>query len=274
MGSASNGHGPWRERRKVHLVGIHSFRGGSGKTMLAANLAFLAARRGARVAVLDADMQAPALHLVLGVDAKRILHSVSEFVLGRCAIEEVPIDLSHELGLDGQGKLHLLPSSSDMQTITSVLFEGYDVPRLTEHLLRLAEALEVDYLILDTHLGVNRETLLSLAISDTVLVLLRPDGQDHQGAAVLVEIAKKLDVPSCLLVPNMFSERVDAAQVAAGLEEQLGAPVAGVLPWCAELWERTCPGLFAARDEDHPLTAELERVSRQLLPTETNPEAA
>ena len=62
--------------------------------------------------------------------------------------------------------------------------------------------------------------------------------------------------------------------MAADIEEQLGAPVAGVLPWCAELWERTCPGLFAARNEDHPLTAELERVSRRLLPLETNPEDA
>src|SRR5436190_4809181 len=86
-------------RPKVHLVGVHSMRGGSGKTTLSSNLGYLAARAGARVAIVDVDLQAPALHVVLGVGTKRILHSVSEFVKERCELGEVPIDLTHELGL-------------------------------------------------------------------------------------------------------------------------------------------------------------------------------
>ena len=273
MEKTSNGNGDTRHRRNVHLVGIHSYRGGSGKTTLAANLALHAARQGARVAVIDADLQAPALHTILGVGPERILHSVSEFVLGRCAIEEVPIDLSQELGVEGRGALHFLPSSLDMQTTTSILFEGYDVQRLSENLLRLAETLELDYLILDTHLGLNRETLLSLAISDTLLVLLRPDSQDKEGAAVLVEIARKLAVPSCLLVPSMFPEGAAAAELAV-IEKDLKAPVAGILPWCEELWERTIPRLFTASNGEHPLTAEIGRVFQRLGAVEASVEGA
>ena len=277
MEPARNGHQETQGRPKVHLVGIHSFRGGAGKTTLAANLAFLAARGGAKVALLDADLQAPSLHTALGVGTKRILHSVSEFVREQCELREVPIDLSLELGLDGtegpqgKGSLHFLPSSTDLQTATSILFEGYDVGRLNEHLLALAKDMDLDYLFLDTHLGINRETLLSLAISDTVLVLLRPDGQDHVGAGVLVRIAQKVGVPQCLLVPNMVGAKVDQDAMSEEFEKDLGAPVAGILPWCSELSELGCKGLFAVKFEDHPLTAQLDQIVQRLTPARATP---
>ena len=253
-------------RPKVQLIGIHSVRGGSGKTTLSSNLAYLAARSGARVGLLDADLMAPALHVVLGVGTKRILHSVSEFVKGQCDIGEVPIDLTHELGLDGRGSLHFLPASTDLQTVASLLFDGYDVARLERHLLRLAADLDLDYLIFDTHLGFNRETLLSLAIANTVVVLLRPDGQDSLGSAVLVQTARKLGVPACVLVPNMVATSVPPDELAEKIEKALGAPVAGVLHWCGELVEAGARSLFAMDHPEHPFTLELERIGQRVAP--------
>ena len=263
----TNGRSTVEARPRVNLVGIHSFRGGTGKTTLAANLAYLAARAGAKVAVVDADLQAPGLHTLFGVEQKRILHSVSEFVIGQCELAETPIDLSRELGLeDGGGKLYFLPANPNLETSTTILFEGYDVSRLNKHLLQLAIDLELDYLILDTHLGINRETLLSLGISETLLVLLRPDGQDYQGAGVLVRMAKKVGVPNCLLLANMVPDGLDAAEVSEKIGKEFEVPVAGMLPWCAELLDLGRSGLFVLDREDHPFTAALLRVSQQLTP--------
>lgn len=253
-------------RQNSRLVGIHSIRGGSGRTTVAANLAYLAARSGSRVALLDADLQAPALHHVLGVDAKRILISVSDFVMGRCELSEVPIDLSKELAVDAPGSLHFLPARTDLRTVASILFDGYDVARLDRDLLRLAEELDLDYLILDTHLGFNRETLLSIALADTVLILLRPDGQDSSGSAVLVHLARRLGVPCCAVVPNMVAKGVDLAGLARDVEKSVGAPVAGVLPWCGELLAAGRRRLFTAEHPEHPLSLELERICERLLP--------
>jgi MinD-like ATPase involved in chromosome partitioning or flagellar assembly len=265
MQPQSNGHSMF--------IGIHSYRGGAGKTTLAANLGFLAARGGARVALVDGDLQAPALHLALGVESSRILHSVSEFLKGQCELSEVPIDVSHELGIEEPGSLHLLPASSDLQTTSSIFFDGYDVARLHEHLRALADSLRLDFVILDTHLGFNRETLLSLATSDAVLVLLRQDGQDEQGTSLFVQIAKKVGLPSCLLVPSMLLPTEQGREASADtptleetLERNLGAPVAGVLPWCQEVLELGCKGLFAARHGDHVYTTELLRIGERLMP--------
>jgi septum site-determining protein MinD len=40
----------------------------------------------------------------------------------------------------------------------------------------------------------NEETLLSILISDTLVLILRPDQQDFQGTAVTVEVARKLKI--------------------------------------------------------------------------------
>ncbi len=257
-----NGH----RRHPTRLVSVHSIRGGCGKSHLAANLAYLAAREGARVAALDGDMQAPTLHALFGIEPQQVLHSLSEFIQGRCEIGEVPIDLTRELGIESRdGRLHCIPSSPDLETMTSILFEGYDVARLNAGLHTLAQDLELDYLLIDTHLGFNRETLLSLAICDTVLVLLRPDGLDHHGTGVLVEIATKLGTPSLLLVPNMIAPERKAEEVEAELAQRFGVPVAGVLPWCEELRELG-DRLFAAHRPDHPFTLELDRIRQQAMP--------
>jgi anion-transporting ArsA/GET3 family ATPase len=51
------------------VVSIHSFRGGTGKSNLAANLAVQLGRRGMRVGVIDTDIQSPGIHVLFGATA-------------------------------------------------------------------------------------------------------------------------------------------------------------------------------------------------------------
>ena len=65
--------------------------------------------------------------------------------------------------------------------------EGYDARQLTEGLKRLLTQLKLDYLLIDTHPGLGQETLLSLVVSNTVVIVLRPDQQDYEGTGITVE---------------------------------------------------------------------------------------
>src|SRR5688572_22233273 len=58
-----------------------------------------------------------------------------------------------------------------------------------DQLNKLIDELKLDLLPIDTHPGFDEETLLTIAISDTLLIVLRPDKQDYHGTAVLVEVA-------------------------------------------------------------------------------------
>jgi MinD-like ATPase involved in chromosome partitioning or flagellar assembly len=55
--------------------------------------------------------------------------------------------------------------------------EGYNARQLTEGLKRLLTELKLDYLLIDTHPGLGQETLLSLVISNALILVLRPDQQ-------------------------------------------------------------------------------------------------
>ena len=48
----------------------------------------------------------------------------------------------------------------------------------------------------------NEETLLSIAISDKLMLVMRPDSQDFQGTAVTAELARRLEIPEMLIVVN------------------------------------------------------------------------
>jgi MinD-like ATPase involved in chromosome partitioning or flagellar assembly len=56
--------------------------------------------------------------------------------------------------------------------------EGYDVNLLNDGLYDLIDRLALDYLFIGTHPGLNQEALLSITISDVLVVILRPDNQD------------------------------------------------------------------------------------------------
>src|SRR5207253_7854801 len=100
------------------------------------------------------------------------------------------------------GRVFLVPSSIKAGEIARVLREGYDVSLLNDGFHNLVEDLKLDVLMIDTHPGLNEETLLSIAISDALAIVLRPDQQDYQGTSVTVEVARKLAVPRMMIVVN------------------------------------------------------------------------
>jgi MinD-like ATPase involved in chromosome partitioning or flagellar assembly len=54
------------------IVTINSFRRGVGKSSIAANLAYLLALQGRRVALLDMDLQTPSAHLFFGLSDEEL----------------------------------------------------------------------------------------------------------------------------------------------------------------------------------------------------------
>ena len=208
-------------------IAIHSYRGGTGKSNIAANLSVALARKGNKVGVVDTDIQSPGINVLFGHEDTGE-YALNDYLWGTCTMEEAVLDLSGELDLN-DGKLFLLPSSMDLAKITRVLKEGYDVGELNLGFNEMIEKFNLDYLVIDTHPGLNEETLLSLAISDVSLVVLRADSQDYLGTSVTVEIARKLDVQDMRLILNMVPSQFDEEQVKAKVESTYDCQCATVL---------------------------------------------
>ncbi|MEZ0263612.1 MAG: MinD/ParA family protein [Phycisphaerae bacterium] len=246
-------------------ISIHSFRGGTGKSNLTASIACIVAARGKRVAVIDTDVQSPGIHILFGLGEGMVHRTLNDYLWGRCPVEETATDVTPGPVREAGGSVRLIPSSLSPGEIARVLREGYDVGRLIDGIHALNQRLELDYLFIDTHPGLNEETLLSITISDALAVVLRPDSQDYQGSAVTVELARKLDVPRLLLVVNKIPAAFEPAVIAEKVAKAYGAPVAGTLPECAEMMQLASSDIFALRYPDHPMTAAIRDIASQLV---------
>lgn len=247
------------------IVSIHSFRGGTGKSNTTANLAALLAAQEHRVGVVDTDIASPGIHVLFGLEEGGMVHSLNDYLWGKCEIQETAHDVTPNLGGDIQGRVFLVPSSIKAGEIARVLREGYDVGLLNDGFHDLIESLDLDVLMIDTHPGLNEETLLSIAISDVLLIILRPDQQDYQGTGVTVDVARKLSVPQMMLVVNKVPAVFAEGEVRARVEQAYGAEVAGVLPHSDEMMALASAGVFVTRYPDHPITVALKQVAQWVL---------
>jgi MinD-like ATPase involved in chromosome partitioning or flagellar assembly len=246
------------------IISVHSFRGGTGKSNTTANIAALLASDGARVAVVDTDIASPGIHVLFNLDESDMTHSLNDYLWGKCTIEEAAQDVTGHIGAEVSGQIFLIPSSIKAGEIARILREGYDVGLLNDGFRDVIDRLKLDYLLIDTHPGLNEETLLSIAISNALVIIMRPDQQDYQGTAVTVDVAKKLDVPKMLMLINKTPSTLDFDDVKARVEQIYNAKVAAVIPHSDEMMTLASSGIFSIRYPDHPVTRALRSLVDQL----------
>jgi MinD-like ATPase involved in chromosome partitioning or flagellar assembly len=247
------------------VVAFHSFRGGTGKSNTTANVAVQAARRNLRVGIVDTDIQSPGIHVLLGIDQTQIERSLNDYLWGRCEIADAAHDVTAGLDAELPGRVFLVPSSIDATDIARVMHDGYDVSLLHEGIAALVGDLSLDLLLLDTHPGLNEETLLSIAVSDAVAIVLRPDQQDYEGTHVTVSVARKLKVPEMMLVVNKTPLVFDHGDVRRRVADAYGCEVAAVLPHSDELMAFSSRGVFVLDRPDDPLAAMYDDLAGRVI---------
>lgn len=249
------------------IVSVHSFRGGTGKSNTTANIAAVLASQGHRIGVIDADIQSPGIHVLFGVAGDEIGASLNDFLWEGRELTDVALDVTDGLGASTplDGRIFLIPSSMEPGEIARVIREGYDAQRLTLGIRQLVEQLDLDALIIDTHPGLNEETLLSLVISSALLVIMRPDRQDYEGTGVTIRVARELEVPSIKIVVNKTPQGLEPDAVAARVTEAYGCEVAAVVPHSDDLMLLASEGIFALRYPDHEMTGLYRQIAASVV---------
>lgn len=247
------------------VISIHSYRGGTGKSNFTANLVASVATRGFRVGVVDTDIPSPGIHHLFGLSPDQTTVTLNNFLWQQASITEAAYDVSDNIDLSGDGKVFLVPSSIKVNEIARILEEGYDIGLLNDGFRRLVKELKLDYLFIDTHPGLSKETFLSIALSNVLILILRPDQQDYQGTAVTVDVAQQLKVRNLLLAINKVLSNMNPDALRQKVEETYQLPVAGVFPLSEDIAQLASKGIFCLKYETHPISQEFRNVAQQIL---------
>ncbi|MFD9008253.1 P-loop NTPase [Streptomyces sp. NPDC059558] len=239
----------------TRTIVVHSHRGGTGKSSVLANLALLIAAGGRRVGVVDTDIQSPTLDLLfrLGPGA-----SLTDYLLGRCEIEATAQQVGGRFGVGHEG-LYVVPARTGTAALREIMAVGYDVGLLPEGFDRLAAHHALDVLLLDTHAGLNNESVIAMASADVLMIMARADRIDLSGVEETIALAGRLTCRRTLVL-SMAPEGIDRQEARRRTEAVYGAPLAGILPYSPEMAALYGERIFAEAHPDHPLVGEFRTI--------------
>jgi MinD-like ATPase involved in chromosome partitioning or flagellar assembly len=265
-GTASFGEEPEAgalKRDWSNLIAIHSFRGGTGKSYLATQLATLLAAGGKRVGILDLDVQSPGIHLMFGLNGQDMPFTLNDFIGGHCGLKDIAYNVTESLRKAVPGEVWLIPASTQPGQIAQLISRGYDADQLQEIFSRLTAELRLDKLIIDTHPGINEEALLAINNAHHLLIVLRPDTLDYEGTGLLVQVARKLNSSNAMLVANQAPpEGMDALK--KQLEGTFETPVAAIIPYDGQVAAYDGVGAFVLEQPEHAVTRAITGILKPL----------
>ena len=186
-------------------IAFHSYKGGTGKTTLAANFAALLAKKGYRVFLLDLDVYAPSLQSYFQADPKKW---INDFLFENAELKEVVLDFTPLIQNRGDGSV----SNTKDKTKCGQLWVGFCNAKKDEiykmegssqgrqdtskkHLFRrfvllremLLSEYQVDYIIIDTSSGIRYWSINALVVADALLLTLKMADLDVIGTTELVK---------------------------------------------------------------------------------------
>ena len=175
-------------------IAVHSFRRGTGKSHIAANIAALLALEGHRVVVFDTNLPSPGIEVLFDLRDDQVTYWLNDYLSGDCDIEQAVYDVTERVGRPLDGRIFLVPAGSRARYISRALRHGYDLSKMSTATKQLFQSMQLDLAVIDMAAGLHDDTLNVLAATDALGVVLRLDHQDYQGTDTVLRLAQKLDV--------------------------------------------------------------------------------
>ncbi len=251
----------------MKAISLHSYKGGTGKTSIAANLAAIYARLGHKVCLLDYDFRAPSLSVLFKPNPRFWLN---DYLNGRCEVEEALVDVGKGLGLRGAIFAGFADPSTkairDMMTKDRA-WEMGALHRTLSAKRAVQRALGADYLIFDTSPGIHYSSVNALASSDAIALVMKGDDFDIEGTKEMVQgiyevLGRKAGIIMNKIPMGLIGEGEEG--FAKGIEDALRIPVLGVIRCYCELMAMGGRSIYALDRPDHPFSKALEGLSKRI----------
>jgi len=257
-------------------ISIHSSRGGTGKSVIATNLAVILANRGSKVALLDLDFRAPSLAMAFSEAIKIPVKCwLNDFLNSKCTAEQIFTDVSGKYNLKGKLLIGLANPAMDAMRDVMEKSRSWEVTAVKKlfSLISTINDMHVDYCISDTSPGMQYSSINAIVSSDISLIVTTLDSLDLKGTEdMLTELYDALDKKVEVLVNKSSPEtRIKSnkknGKLADKLEKILKHPIIGVIPCYCDVLQTERTTILALEKPNHPFIQDLVKIAEKLTVT-------
>ncbi|MHA2402581.1 MAG: MinD/ParA family ATP-binding protein [Candidatus Kariarchaeaceae archaeon] len=192
----------------VTVCAIHSYKGGTGKSIVTVNLAVILAKMGKSVVVLDTDFGAPSLYTFFPTSFSQNKTTLNDVILRDANFNDALIDVSPLIEGTGTLFIGLADHHSDQtrQMIRRGTKETSEDARKLFNWIEILkqEPISAEYILLDTAPGLSFLSVNSISVCDVAILLLRLLNADLLGTREMIEGLHSKLVTHIMLVVNQL----------------------------------------------------------------------
>ena len=214
------------------MIGITGGKGGTGKTVLAVNLAIALAKEGLKVAYIDCDADCPSSHIITGAklkNRKKVLSYLPRFIESKCkrcgkCVNACKFNALYQLNdrspelmeslCSGCAACMIACPSNAIEESSKVIgwtytaekygvkfFSGWLKPSepLTEKIVDAVKQRGMtkkhDIVIVDTAAGAHCQVVCALEGCDRAIAVTEPTCFGEHDLKVIAEVLKKMNIP-------------------------------------------------------------------------------
>lgn len=256
------------------IIAVHSYKGGTGKTLLSVNLAATFAKAGKKVCIFDLDFRAPSLFAILKAEDSDCWFN--DYLNNTCEINKTLIDLSSKITGGGKFYAGLANPSTEAIRDMSSKDRKWEM-RALGRLLSLKDSLlkdeGFDYLIFDTSPGLQYSSINAIVAADFVVVATTGDRSDVDGTKrMLKELYNLFEKKTGLVLNKVIDPSATAkkSEISAKVKTTYQVPMLGMVPCFCEILRAEGNLIFVQDKPDHPFTRILAEMARKIENNEVN----
>jgi MinD-like ATPase involved in chromosome partitioning or flagellar assembly len=248
------------------FITIHSFKGGTGKSYLAVNLAALYAIQGKKVALLDLDFRAPTLHVVFEPTSPRCwMNNVLEGIEN---IYNCLEDCSDRI--NNRGKLFVSYADFSTDAIREMISKGKRweieaLQRILQMRKDLLDKMTFDIVLADTSPGIQYVAINAVVAADVAVVVSTLDDSDINGTTRMIQELYDVFEKKTAIVMNKVigygNFDYEKSKILDVLPEKYKDTIIGVLPCFCEVGTMKRSSIFVLKHPDHPFTKMLKEIA-------------
>lgn len=243
------------------LITIHSYKGGTGKTLCAINLAYNLAKTGNKVCLIDLDLRAPSICSIFQNKKK---FWINDYLNQACKIEKTLNNYTPKYL--NKGNLFVCLADPSIESIRKMAskdrkWEMNALGRIINMRSFIYDKI-FDYVIIDSSPGLQYSSINAIVASDMVLMMTSVDQSDVKGTErMLTELYDIFDKKTGIIM-NKMPPTITSGRKPIKIDCEL--PIIEFIPCSCDILNSQGEYLSLQERADHPVAKSFQKIAKMV----------